>query len=320
MTTPAIKFIEKANQVHNSQYDYSEINYIKSSVPIKIICPHHGSFMQRPGVHLRGCGCPECAVLKVKTHGVNRRVTTAHIIDKFKQVHGDVYDYSLVEYIRDDDKVSIICRVHGIFLQKASNHYNGKGCYACGRLSSGKSRLTSVDEFVTRAKRVHGTKYDYSGVEYTTLQTKVSILCKKHGSFDQLASNHLQGYGCPKCGHRISTGESAWLDYMKVPVCPINRQVILWADDSRYTVDGFDPITNTVYEYHGDYWHGNPKYHRPHEYNSRTKCTFGELYDRTMLKHKKLEMAGYRVVFTWASDWLQSQKLLHQSERPDLFV
>ena len=55
------KFIEKANAVHNGLYDYSEVEYVNSLTPVKIICPVHGAFMQNPHNHLAGHGCPKCA-------------------------------------------------------------------------------------------------------------------------------------------------------------------------------------------------------------------------------------------------------------------
>jgi hypothetical protein len=233
--------------------------------------------------------------------------TTETFIAASHKIHGDRYDYSQVVYHKALENVTIICKVHGPFEQTPANHYSGKGCYDCGRSATGQKKRIDYADFLKKATEVHGKKYDYSSVVYTVQSKKITIICPKHGSFTQTANNHLQGYGCPNCGHRISQGEEDWLQHCGVPDTPQTRQFILWVNGSRYAVDGFNPSTNTVYEYHGDYWHGNPQYHDPNNYNTKTKCTFGALYENTIRKHHNLEQAGYTVVFIWASEWITAQ-------------
>ncbi len=59
-------------------------------------------------------------------------------------------------------------------------------------------RLTKQD-FVERARKVHGDKYDYSKVEYINTETKVCIVCPTHGEFWQRPSDHMRGIGCRLC-------------------------------------------------------------------------------------------------------------------------
>ena len=59
------------------------------------------------------------------------KFTKDDFISESIKIHGDKYDYSLVEYTKSSEKVSIICREHGIFEQRASNHLRGRGCYGC---------------------------------------------------------------------------------------------------------------------------------------------------------------------------------------------
>lgn len=59
-------------------------------------------------------------------------------------------------------------------------------------------RLTK-EEFVERAEKVHGNKYDYSKTEYVNARTKVCIICPEHGEFEQKPDHHLAGRGCPVC-------------------------------------------------------------------------------------------------------------------------
>lgn len=66
------------------------------------------------------------------------------------------------------------------------------------------SKKLTTEEFIEKARRIHGDKYDYSNVKYLNNKKKVIIVCKTHGEFEQNASSHMIGNGCPKCGQLIS--------------------------------------------------------------------------------------------------------------------
>lgn len=122
-------FINRAKEIHNNFYDYSETNYINSDNKIKIICKKHGGFYQNPKIHLLKAGCPKCAI----ENRSKKRVTTQEdFISKCKNKHGNKYDYSLVNYKNSKTSIKIICPTHGIFTQVAITHLK-KGCYYCGR-------------------------------------------------------------------------------------------------------------------------------------------------------------------------------------------
>lgn len=121
------------------------------------------------------------------------KLTTEKFIQKAREVHGDKYDYSKVEYKNSREKVCIVCPEHGEFYQKSAGHLTGYGCPKCGN-----TRLT-VEEFIKKSKKVHDDKYDYSKVEYKNSSTKVCIVCTEHGEFYQTPSGHLHGRGCAKC-------------------------------------------------------------------------------------------------------------------------
>jgi hypothetical protein len=125
-----------------------------------------------------------------------RKTTEEFIIDAYCK-HGDRYNYRLVEYKNNKTKVKIICPIHGIFEQTPHGHLRGYGCLECG----GSKRLTT-EEFIKKAKDIHGDKYDYSLVEYKNNKTKVKIICHEHGPFEQTPNDHLKGFGCPKCKGR----------------------------------------------------------------------------------------------------------------------
>ena len=180
------EFIAKAKIVHGDKYDYSKVNYVNNSTKVTIICPVHGEFEQRPSTHLSGHGCPSCSGRK--------KLTKEEFIKRAKEVHGDKYDYSKVNYVNSSTKVTIICPKHGEFEQTPNLHLKSQGCPNC----SGNKKMT-IEEFIKRAKKVHGDKYDYSKVKYVNAMTKVTIICPIHGEFEQTPAKHLSGSGCIRC-------------------------------------------------------------------------------------------------------------------------
>lgn len=186
------QFIERARKVHGDKYDYSEVEYVDMSTKVKIICPEHGSFLQTPQRHVSGAKCPKCAHQSYVD-------TVDSFVEKARKVHGDKYDYSKVEYKNSHTKVCIICPKHGEFWQIPTNHLRGQGCPSCGNERISQKRKSNLQEFVKRAIKVHGEKYDYSKVEYLNNFTKVCIICPEHGEFWQIPNGHLSGKGCRKC-------------------------------------------------------------------------------------------------------------------------
>lgn len=122
---------------------------------------------------------------------------TDYFINQAKEVHGDKYDYSLVEYVNGDTKVKIICKEHGVFEQVPEVHLRGSGCTKCGRLKRDRSRSVGKENFLSRANDVHNGFYSYLNVdEYITSKEKIEIVCPIHGNFMQLVGDHLSGKGC----------------------------------------------------------------------------------------------------------------------------
>ena len=126
-------------------------------------------------------------------------MNTNDFIKKAREIHGDKYDYSKVNYINSKTKVCIICPKHGEFLQIPFSHLNGMGCKKCADSNNGINRRNGVNTFIERSQKIHENKYNYSKVEYTNLTTKVCIICLEHGEFWQTPKQHLRGEGCPKC-------------------------------------------------------------------------------------------------------------------------
>jgi very-short-patch-repair endonuclease len=191
------QFIVDAIKIHGDTYDYSKVEYIKAIEKVIIICKEHGEFEQTPNDHLSGKGCKDCAIEKNSNN--MRKTNEQFIIDAIK-IHGDIYDYSKVEYIKAIEKVIIICKEHGEFEQTPNNHLRGAGCKIC----SGCYKSNN-DEFAEKSKIIHGDIYDYSKVEYIKANEKVIIICKKHGDFELTPNNHLNGQGCNLCINKTET-------------------------------------------------------------------------------------------------------------------
>jgi hypothetical protein len=123
-----------------------------------------------------------------------RKLTNEEYIKKANIKHNYKYSYDKLLYISSTKKVKIICNIHGEFEQEANSHLRGVGCPSC----SGNIKSDNLD-FIKKSKLIHGDKYDYSKVNYINSHTKIIIICKEHGEFEQVAHGHLL-YGCNKCG------------------------------------------------------------------------------------------------------------------------
>jgi hypothetical protein len=117
-----------------------------------------------------------------------------------KEIHGDRYDYSMVDYKSAHKNVKIICGLHGIFEQTYANHICAKrGCIKCGQNNLSRKFSSNTVDFIGKSKKIHGDKYDYTKVDYVSAIKKVIITCKSHGDFRQTPNSHLGGCGCMGC-------------------------------------------------------------------------------------------------------------------------
>lgn len=182
-------FIKQAIEKHGNKYGYDKVIYVNNNTKVIIKCKEHGEFKQIPSDHINGHACIYC--------GGTGSPTTQEFVQKARIVHGDRYNYNKVMYRNNRDNVEIICPEHNSFFQSPANHLNGSGCPRC----VGRHKPTT-NEWIEKARAIHGDKYDYSKVIYKTSIDKVEILCPQHGAFFQIANNHLRFHGCPRCaGH-----------------------------------------------------------------------------------------------------------------------
>lgn len=130
------EFIENSISAHGLKYDYQLVNYKNTSTKVKIMCPIHGVFEQRPNDHLR-YGCEKCGI---KLRSEKKTLKLDEFIFKSNIIHNNMYDYSKTNYCGHRNKVTIICPLHGEFEQTANSHLSGCGCYMC-KESKGEKKI-----------------------------------------------------------------------------------------------------------------------------------------------------------------------------------
>lgn len=299
------QFIRKARTVHGNTYDYSQVVYVNSTSKVDIICPTHGVFSMRPNDHINSKqGCRLCANTK-------KKITTAQFTSRAAATHDNEYDYSLVVYSHNKTPVDIICPKHGVFSQKPNDHLYGTGCPQCA-----SNAAHTIEDFLTKATAVHGKRYDYSNVVYQGVAHKVEIQCIRHGIFRQTPDAHInQRQGCPHCRINNHSKEAIkWLEYRALLDCVSIQHAKnggeIMIPNTPYKADGFCKESNTVYEFWGDFWHGNPEIYDAKQINRVKQKTFGELYNETLKKKREIIAAGYNLIDIWERQWYNISKHL----------
>ena len=300
------EYIKQCKTKYGDKFDYSLINQTNfdyySRTPAPIICSVHGQFTRTAKEHLHGkAPCPSCGQenksKKISKFDFELFVAAANN----KYAHKFEYHTPSSKHQKWTDDLTVVCPEHGPFITSASDHLKRSvSCVPCYRTQ----QLTPLNEWIKTCMDIHNGYYDYSKVIYTGYEAKVEIGCPKHGIFWQSANRHKSGARCPRCAKGGSSwGEQLWLDSLNIPRDTAHRQVwICLNDGQKIKVDGFDAKTNTIFEYLGDYYHGNPKLYLPEDTTYFGK-TFGELYESTLVRLSKIKESGFNLVSIWASEF-----------------
>jgi hypothetical protein len=164
-------------------------------------------------MHLRGRGCPRYKFEKV---ALLKRGSKEEFVQRSKEIHGDKYDYSKVEYVNARTDVCLTCKIHSDFLVTPDNHIGKEsGCPRCAGIAIGKAnseRLLGTTHnyfapslqkrtaaFLEKSRMVHGDTFDYSKTVYRSNKHVIVVGCRKHGDFQTLPGRHARGAGCPIC-------------------------------------------------------------------------------------------------------------------------
>jgi len=289
-------FVNRANEIHNNKYDYSNVEYKNNNNKVNIICKVHGEFSQTPGNHLSGQKCPKCCK--------NLKYTLDNFIKKANEIHNYVYDYSLTKYKNVNTKIQIKCKEHGIFEQIPQYHLQGYGCYKCSNI------VRNINDFIVKSNIIHKNVYDYSNSIYVSSREQIIIKCKIHGYFNQTPNDHLNGCGCPKCSLGCySKIAILWLENIEktdgkfIQHAGNIGEKKIKINNKLFKVDGYCENTNTIYEFYGDFWHGNPKIYDEKETHPLNKKTYGDLYNETIYRENVLRQEGYNLITIWESDF-----------------
>lgn len=124
------------------------------------------------------------------------KLTNDEVIARIKEKFPE-YDCSRVKYVNAKVPVILGCPKHSWFSRDGSKGFE---CQKCAKERVADSQRMTLEEFIKRARIVHGYKYDYSFVEYETARQYVKIRCTVHDHiFEQAPHTHLNGKGCALC-------------------------------------------------------------------------------------------------------------------------
>ena len=310
-------FLEKAYQTHNNRYDYSlirEEDLSKGSESrVTVMCHRHSPTYKWDVTatnHVRhSSGCPNCSG--------RLRLTVDSIIFKSKEIHGtEKFDYSLImeSHLTKGNRSRIPLKCNScdnIWQPVVTDHLSKRkrGCPRC----AGNERW-NLTRFLLTSKNIHGDIYDYSYIEekdVNSASSKVLILCRKFNhKFYQTIDSHIhKRSGCKHCSssRTYSLKQIKWLEGIMTE-SKINIQYAL-SLEGEYNikgigkVDGFHQESGTIFEFHGRFWHGDPRRHDPGEINKFNGKTFEELYQRTLERDEKIRSMGYNLIVMWEMDF-----------------
>lgn len=245
------KFIEKSIEKHGKKFRYDETLYKNQKTKIKITCRIHGLFETYPYNHLYGLGgCPECRSIQ---NGISHKKDNSFFISKAKKIHGDKYDYSLSNYKHSLKKIDIICKKHGLFKIKPSNHINNKqGCPSCGLDKRKETFRKGIYSFLDEIKNKKNFElYDFSNISFfeNRNHSKIKCICKKHGEYETTPRNVIRSifFGCKQC--RIENDKFDTKKFIEIS-SKLHKNYYIY--DKTLYLKSHDDVTITCPK-HGDY-------------------------------------------------------------------
>jgi uncharacterized protein with PIN domain len=197
-------FIAKAKSLFGDRFDYNNTEYVNDDTRLNFTCSTHGKIQIYPIQHINA-GCPSC---NLDERRAELKRWEGRFIRNAKQIHGNKYDYSKVNYINLERAITIFCLEHDSFELSPRKHKEGQGCPLCEKELSIRSVILTRELTISQFRKLHGERYDYSDVEYVNVETPIKIICSIHGSFLQTPRIHKEGSGCPQCGREQTRNKS----------------------------------------------------------------------------------------------------------------
>lgn len=276
---------------YTGPYDLSPATYAGMNKKISFNCPTHGPMTMDAKVMMRGAMCHKCLFV---ARGGAKRLTLKQCLSRFKEKHGDLYDYSHAAYNGQQAPMLIKCATHGFFEQKPEYHWNGAGCPKCYSDRRGLTLRETNETFAGKLESVFPGKFLLES-DYVNSQTYVSVRCLEHDQTCQTKPNWLMnGYNpCTRCNHMKSSQEDAIADFLSkfTPVVRRSRKII-----APKELDIYLPDKHLAVEYCGMFWHSHfdADNERANRHNHANK-------------YKACAEQGIRLLTIYESEWLERQ-------------
>jgi len=295
-------FIEKAREVHAGRYTYPEQPYTSTKTKLRIECPTHGPFFQKPNHHLRGQGCPECANDAKRAHNATIGVLAKEgLLARLRGVNPR-WTYDISSFKGMAKPLQCVCAAHGAFSATPNNLLANSGCVGCGKekhTAAQQARRLTLAEVAERGRKVHGDRFTYLRVEHTPAGAMVVGLCVKHAlEWRQAAADYATYNPCTRCNHMKSSGEDAVFRYVSMFTGAVARDRTLIAPKE---LDIYLPDRALAIEYCGEYWHS----YGDADAERRGKRKHFEKYQAARSK-------GVRLLTIYESEWLSRPKAIRR--------
>lgn len=301
-TKPRDIYFADLKTIHGDTYVYRPEQYINTKSMLTIKCVDHGDFIQLASAHFSGQGCPECGKWKA---GKTRTVSFSTFMEKSKSAHGDKFEYFEEFWQGMEIKTKVKCSQHGIFDTHPRDHVESMyGCYHCALIQTGLNHRTSDETLMAKLLK-QKPDYEYLRIYRDSSRNNkpmIEIKCPDHGPYVKGYHKWIKHTGfCPECfkGKQYSILEREWLTSLNIDTLIFNYRL---PNLKTIVVDGYDPITNTVYQFHGNFFHGHPWLYNPDDINPKTKISYGEAYKKTLRIAAKIRSAGFNLVEKWETD------------------
>ena len=284
-------FIDKANEIHGTYYDYSLVVYTHSLDYVNIICPIHGIFSMKASNHINNRqGCSKCGTLKASDKVKIDTIEFKYRLSKKKNF--EKYDFGSVNNFQNlHSHIYPTCNLHGKYKTTPSKALKGNsfGCSECIH----ENMADDLNIFLEKSRSLHGDKYRYDNTTYTKAHDYVTITCPTHGDFDIKAYIHTSGGGhCPKCTSFVSSYELEIIEYLKsIGVEDIEGSVRRLGGIKE--IDILSEKHKIGVEFNGLYWHSD--IFKSNNYHST--------------KSNKMSQLGYKLIQIFEDEWIFNREI-----------
>jgi hypothetical protein len=197
------EFVERCNNNLDKNQDVSKSIYVSALSKVKVICKIHGEYESVPAKLMAGQGCFQCG--RVST-GLKRRISVEDYFNRCREVHGNNYDYSEVNFTLIRDKIPIICKAcNNKFVMQADAHARGQGCPLCNKGAGSRARRIPCEDVLNRIEGTYGNLLTVTGIEYKNGLAHITGKCEKHGCcFTKSLKLLMKANPCTSCQDEVN--------------------------------------------------------------------------------------------------------------------